>query len=164
MTPSKSWMTFIFKDKKELMKDCLSRHNDQGAFSNLECPLDPSVRLKGLRSVFSFRLDYSANWAAGTAILIDQPTPFQFHKLHQRSPNVEKNLSVLFSNFQLNGACWRTLTFSHQETIAAIPQDRVLGVNLRRSRILETVKTIFNSDFAPSRTFQGLVTLSSRLI
>eukprot|EP00794_Sanderia_malayensis_P015189 gene15189-16756_t len=37
------------EEKLGLMRECLSRLNDQGSFSNLESPLDPSIRLKGLK-------------------------------------------------------------------------------------------------------------------
>ena len=41
----------IIQDQKQLdlMRECLRKLNDQGVFSNLDNPLDPSVRLKGLR-------------------------------------------------------------------------------------------------------------------
>ena len=41
----------VKQDQKQLdlMRECLRKLNDQGVFSNLDNPLDPSVRLKGLR-------------------------------------------------------------------------------------------------------------------
>ncbi len=61
------------------------------------------------------------------------PGHFHSHKLHHHSPNTKTNLYGLFDNYT-GPAEGRQLSHTRR-TMAVPPLDRVVGVNLRRSRI-----------------------------